>query len=218
MGTRHVSRAKTQPVQQQEIKLDLGCGPRKREGFIGVDAIKFEGVDWRADLKFSPWKFAGKTMPFGMKKSNCERVIAAMSDTLSMAWWTLPDNSVNEVHCSHFLEHLTGAERVTFFNELYRVMKKDGKATIIVPSWTSERAYGDPTHQWPPVCGMSFFYLDKNWRAANAPHCGYECDFQFVGGNSIGQPWNLKTQEVQAFAQTHYLNVAVDMHVTLTRR
>ena len=170
---------------KQDIKLDLGCGPRKKEGFIGVDSIKFEGVDVVADLR-KPWKWA--------------------------------NGSVSEVHCSHFLEHLTGAERVPFFNELYRVLKKDGKATIIVPSWTSERAYGDPTHQWPPVVGMSFFYLDKGWRAVNAPHCGYECDFGFVGGNSIGQPWNLKTQEVQAFAQTHYLNVAQDMHVTLTRR
>lgn len=172
-------------VPAVSLKLDLGCGPRKREGFIGVDSIKFDGVDEVTDLR-KPWKWGADT--------------------------------VEEVHCSHFLEHLTGAERVHFFNELYRVMKKDGKATIIVPSWTSERAYGDPTHQWPPVVGMSFFYLDKNWRAANAPHCGYTCDFGFVGGNSIASPWNLKTQEAQAFAQTHYLNVAQDMHVTLTKR
>ena len=33
------------------------------------------------------------------------------------------DNSVDEVHSSHFVEHLTGPERVMFFNELYRVMK-----------------------------------------------------------------------------------------------
>ena len=176
---------KLQVVQTQSLKLDLGCGPRKREGFTGVDAMTFEGVDVVADLR-KPW-----------------------------AW---DDGSVEEVHCSHFLEHLTGAERVHFFNELYRVLKTDGKATIIVPSWTSERAYGDPTHQWPPVCGMAFYYLDKGWRATNAPHCGYTCDFAFVGGNSLANPWALKTQEVQAFAQTHYLNVAADMHVTLTKR
>lgn len=185
MGTANVSRAKTKPVQQQATRLDLGCGPKKKEGFVGVDSIKFEGVDVVADLR-KPWKWK--------------------------------DSTVDEVHCSHFLEHLTGVERVTFFNELYRVLKKDGKATIIVPSWTSERAYGDPTHQWPPVVGMSFYYLDKNWRAANAPHCGYNCDFQFIGGNSLANPWHLKTQEVQAFAQTHYLNVAQDMHVTLTKK
>lgn len=169
------------------LKLDLGCGPNKREGFIGVDALEFGGkVDCVLDLKKGPWPWS--------------------------------DGQVSEVHCSHFLEHLTGAERVPFFNELYRVMAKDAKATIIVPSWTSERAYGDPTHQWPPVVGMFFFYLDKIWRQLNAPHCGLNCDFHFIGGNIIGAPWNLKTQEVQAFSQTHYLNVAQDMIVTLTRR
>jgi hypothetical protein len=38
------------------IKLDLGCGKNKREGFIGVDSRAFEGVDVVADLtKRWPW-------------------------------------------------------------------------------------------------------------------------------------------------------------------
>jgi len=131
--------------------------------------------------------------------------------------WIWGDESVSEVHCSHFLEHLDQKERVHFFNELYRVLQKDAKATIIVPSWTSERAYGDPTHKWPPVVGFSFLYLNKAWRDANAPHTDYKCDFGFQGGNSLAHPWGLKNQEAQIFAQTHYLNVAQDTWVTLTR-
>lgn len=182
-----MAKAKLKAIEAEKLlKLDLGCGPNKREGFIGVDERQFDGkVDVVHDLKKKwPWK----------------------------------DGSVEEVHCSHFLEHLEGHERVHFFNELHRVLIPKGKATIIVPSWTSERAYGDPTHKWPPVCGFAFYYLDKNWRAANAPHTGYDCDFEFVGGNSIAQPWNLRNQETQSFAQTHYLNVAQDMHVSLTKR
>jgi len=132
--------------------------------------------------------------------------------------WPGADGSVGEAHSSHFVEHLTGAERVQFFNELYRVMAKGAKALIIAPAWNSERAYGDPTHQWPPVCGFSFYYLDKGWRATNAPHVGYTCDFEFVGGNSLAAPWTLRNAETQAFAQTHYVNVAQDIHVTLTKR
>ena len=33
------------------LKLDLGCGTRKRPGFRGVDSRKFEGVDVVADLR-----------------------------------------------------------------------------------------------------------------------------------------------------------------------
>lgn len=129
--------------------------------------------------------------------------------------WPWGDSSVGEVHSSHFLEHLTQDERVHFFNELWRVMQPKAQATIIVPSWTSERAYGDPTHKWPPVVGFSFLYLNKAWREANAPHTDYTCDFGFQGGNSLQHPWQLKNQEAQIFAQTHYLNVAQDMWVTL---
>jgi hypothetical protein len=132
--------------------------------------------------------------------------------------WHWADGVVDEAHASHFLEHLTGPERVHFFNELFRVLRPGASANIIVPSWTHERAYGDPTHQWPPVTGFSFYYLNKKWRDVNAPHCGYTCDFDFSGGNGLAAPWDSRPQEVQAFAQTHYINVATDMYVTVTKR
>lgn len=92
--------------------------------------------------------------------------------------WPWPDASVEEVHASHFIEHLTATQRVHFANELFRVLKPGGKATIITPHWNSPRAYGDLTHQWPPVSEWWFLYLSKAWREVNAPHGdGYTCDF-----------------------------------------
>lgn len=41
------------------VKLDLGCGKHKREGFLGVDVKQFEGVDQLVDLtKPWPWEDA----------------------------------------------------------------------------------------------------------------------------------------------------------------
>lgn len=172
--------------EKPALKLDLGCGPNKREGFTGVDIMQFDGkVDVIADLRQK---------------------------------WPWDDDSVDEVHCSHFLEHLTQEERVHFANELFRVLKKDAKALIIVPSWTNERAYGDPTHKWPPVVGFSFFYWNEEWRKQNAPHTGLKCNFDFGGGNTLIPPWTLKTQEVQLFAQNHYINVATDMYVNVVKK
>jgi hypothetical protein len=131
--------------------------------------------------------------------------------------WPWKDASVDEVHSSHFLEHLMQEERVLFFNELYRVLRFGAQANIVVPSWSSERAYGDPTHKWPPVVGFAFLYLNKAWREQNAPHTAYTCDFDFQGGNTLGHPWHLKNQEAQLFAQNHYLNVALDTFVTITK-
>lgn len=170
-----------------ELKLDLGCGPNKKEGFVGVDVLSFDGkVDKVFDLRKTPWPWKS--------------------------------DSVAEVHSSHFIEHLTGEERVAFFNELYRVMAKGAKATIVVPHWSSGRAYGDPTHQWPPVVEMFWYYVDKNWRKTNAPHVGLECDFLATWGYSIEAQWQLRNQETQMFGVSHYREVAQDMIATLTKR
>ena len=44
-----------------------------------------------------------------------------------------PDNSVDEIYCSHFLEHVYRSEAVSIVKDFYRVVKKSGKLVIIVP-------------------------------------------------------------------------------------
>lgn len=167
-------------------RLDFGCGPNKKEGFFGVDSIKFKGVDLVFDL--------------GKKK------------------WPWKDNSVDEVNASHFVEHLTATERIHFFNELYRVLKKGSGAMIITPHWSSGRAYGDLTHQWPPIVEFFWYYLAKDWRDANAPHCPLTCDFSVTWGYSISPEFQVKNQEQQTFAVNHYREVAQDMIATVVKK
>ena len=132
--------------------------------------------------------------------------------------WKWEDESVSEVHCSHFIEHLTGPERVHFFNELYRVLKPGAKATIIAPYYASERAYGDPTHQWPPVTGFMFYYLSKQWREANAPHTDYACDFDATWGYSMHPDLHVRAQEYQQHALQWWREAAQDLIATVTKR
>lgn len=167
------------------LKLDLGCGPNKRQGFLGVDIEKFPGVDLVHDLRKIPWPWK--------------------------------DNSVEEVNCSHLLEHFGGEERVLFFNELYRVLRVGGKVTITTPHWSSGRAYGDPTHKWPPVVEFGWFYLNEEWRLVNAPHVGYECNFQVTWSYNISPEFAARNTETQAFGVAHYREVAQDMVATLTK-
>jgi hypothetical protein len=181
----------------EELRLDFGCGPNKRPGFKGVDAIAFPGVDVVMDVRKMPWPWV--------------------------------DNSVEEVHSSHFVEHLWNTderpERVAFVNELYRVLRMGGKATIICPHWASCRAYGDFTHGYPAVSEFWLFYLDANWRAANAPHNdikwnpkGYSCNFNAVWGYSLEPGVSLRNQEYQQFAMTYYKEAAQDIIITLTKQ
>jgi SAM-dependent methyltransferase len=139
--------------------------------------------------------------------------------------WPWHDNSVEEGFASHFLEHLTGQERVHFVNELYRVLVPGGKTTIVVPHWASCRAYGDPTHKWPPVSEFWFYYLLKDWRMANAPHTdithapdGFSCNFEAAWGYALHPQLESRNQDMKSFAQQFYKEAAQDMIATLTKK
>lgn len=132
--------------------------------------------------------------------------------------WPWADSSVGEVRSSHFLEHLTNTERVVFFNELYRVLKPDATAQIVTPNWSHACAYGDPTHQWPPMSAWYPLYLHKDWREANAPHCGYTCHFDHVAAGSWDQNIAMRNSEFKEMAMNQYTNCFRDLIVTLTAR
>jgi len=127
--------------------------------------------------------------------------------------WPWFDKSVAEVRSNHFVEHLAAPDRIHFANELYRVLKPDGTAEIIVPHYASGRAYGDLTHQWPPVSEFWFLYLSRAWREANAAHAcdDYTCDFVIEWGTTLDPPIALRNQEFQQFATRYYREAAQDI-------
>lgn len=174
------------------MKLDLGCGKNKKEGFTGCDQHAMEGVDVVFDIGAEPWPFN--------------------------------DESVEEIHASHFLEHLTQEQRAHFMNEAYRVMKPGAKATLITPHWASNRAYGDMTHQWPPVAEMFYYYLKREWRESQAPHTdkkwnakGFDCDFDATWGYSFSGELQTRNSEYVQFALQNYKEAAQDLYATLVK-
>ena len=55
------------------------------------------------------------------------------------------DGAVDEIYCSHFLEHID--DIIYVMNEFWRVLKWDGRLQINVPHWDSTLAVQDPTHK-----------------------------------------------------------------------
>jgi len=173
------------------LKLDLGCG---KNVIKSQDEFPFVGVDCIS--------FEGVSVVHDLRNTP----------------WPWNDGEVDEVFSSHFVEHLTGTERIAFFNELYRVLKVGGKALIITPDWSNACAYGDPTHQWPPMSSWYALYLNKAWRDVNAPHVGYTCDFDWMHGVSWEEWLMTRSDESKPFALQHYINTVRDIHVTLSKR
>lgn len=189
------------------LRLDIGCGKNKKAGFTGVDAIGFDGVDIVADVVklkkgVQPWR----------------TLLRPTSEEIFEPWMWETD-SVEEIHSSHFVEHLTRAERVHFFNEAWRVLKPEGKLTVVVPHWASNRAYGDPTHDPMPVAEFAFYYLSPEWRAVNAPHDSFlKCNFVATWGYSMHGDLLVRAQDYQQFALQWLKEAAQDMHATLVAK
>jgi hypothetical protein len=139
--------------------------------------------------------------------------------------WPIAD----EVHMSHFFEHVPARTRPKFIEEIFRILKEPvrdgeqlvkegGKATFITPMY--DRMFQDFTHEWPPIIPGSYLYFNKIWREQNKlTHGEYDikCNFDFVYGYSLNPTIQARNTEYQQFALQHYNNAASDLHVTLTK-
>lgn len=185
------------------IQLDIACGQTKGptdeqgvnhpEGWTGVDIAPGPAVDVTWDLNIYPWPF--------------------------------DDASVDRARCSHYIEHIphdigTGLDGfLAFGNELARVLKQGAQCEIWAPYYSSIRAIQDPTHL-RSISEASFLYWNQDWLKSNGlDHYGVTCDFDFAYGYRITNPyWATAHDEKRAWALMHYMNVAEDIYVTLTKR
>jgi len=161
--------------------LDLACGDKKKEGYIGVDINpRFGEICW--NLEQYPWPF--------------------------------PNNSVGEVHCSQFLEHVEDLPK--FLTELYRVCKNGANIYFEVPYYTSIFAMQDPTHV-RTFSEMTFLYFDKLWRqSSKITAYPIQTDFRI---KKIQFGWDKRmvdaSEEEKEFAREHYWNVIASIGVVM---
>ena len=98
------------------IKIDLGCGEKKQEGFFGIDILKLPGVDLIWDLEKTPYPLP----------PNCASLMLASHIV----------EHINP-HKGKFIEVM---------NEWWRLAKVGGQLMIATPYAGSFGYYQDPTH------------------------------------------------------------------------
>jgi predicted SAM-dependent methyltransferase len=152
--------------------------------------------------------------------------------------WPFEDSSVDEIHCSHFLEHVPAREVETrdlipftkgsdlfvgadmlfvFMDECWRILKPESWMTAIVPSGRSNRAYQDPTHR-RFFMQETFLYFSRDWRKMNGldhyrVRCNFGCDVPY----SLPQEEGLRAAEVQQQRFQTLWNVTIDWHAKLKK-
>lgn len=92
------------------MKLDIGCGPGPKEGYVGVDIQTYNNSKI---IQFSLEDLPQKKLPF-------------------------KNNSIDEIWCSHTLEHVDNV--IACIEEFYRILKPNGKLTIKVPYYAHNTA------------------------------------------------------------------------------
>ena len=157
--------------------------------------------------------------------------------------WPFEDNSVDEINCSHYVEHIPHENLrgileesnsfeefkekaleidrdglIKFMNEVYRILKPKGRALITAPHYMSIRAFGDPTHV-RYVGDFSFYYFNKDWMEVNKlQHYGIECDFDIKFSYFISNDLSLKSEEVQQKAFKEDWNAIDDIIVQMIKK
>lgn len=171
------------------LKLDLGCGQNKREGFSGVDVAAVEGVDVVHDLLTFPWPFK----PASVGEAHCSHFFEHIPGPLRGKW-------MDELY-----RVLVPNAQVTIIVPYYSSMRAAQDFTHAWPP-VAESSFLYFNRQWRE--------LNKLTHGAYA----LVCDFDFTYGYAVNNVWATKHEDARTHGVAHYLNVVDDLHVVLTKR
>ena len=184
----------------QRLKLDLGCGMNKRQGFLGVDAIDFDGVDCVADLT-KPWPWPDSSV----EEAHC-------SHTLEHFFGLQRVHVMNELwrvlipggKCTIIVPHFASCRAFGDFTHKWPPVSE-----FFFYYLSREWRLGNPVKGLPP----------------NAPHNdieynrdGYTCDFEATWGYAMHPALTVRNVEFQQFAFQFYKEAIQDVIATLTCR
>ena len=181
------------------MKLNLGCGSRKLEGFLNVDNAPHCDPDLLLDLEQLPWPFESG--------SASEIVLSHVLEHLGQS----------------------PAVYLGIVREIYRVCAPGALVRIAVPHPRHDDFITDPTHVRPiTVQGLEMFSKAKNreWQAkgqaATPLALTNDVDFEIVSADAQAEePWltRLRRREISpqdlAFAARTYWNVIRSTDIVL---
>lgn len=138
--------------------------------------------------------------------------------------WAFEDNSIYEIFCSHFVEHIPiqlpdGQYGMNaFMEECYRILMPGGTMHIVAPYYTSVRAWQDPTH-CRAITELTFqYYSQKFAKAIGVDHYIAKCNFEPISKTyALNPEWEAKSEEAREWARKHYYNVVADISFVIRK-
>jgi hypothetical protein len=119
-----------------KLKLNLGCGFKKIDGFVGVDAESACKPDMIYDIEQTPWPWADNSV-----------------------------DEIYLIHVMEHLGR-TSSQYILIIQELFRICDNNARIIIEVPHHRNDNFHSDPTHVRPiTILGLQMFdqNLNQNW-------------------------------------------------------
>lgn len=117
------------------MKLNIGCGYNKKDGYLNVDSDASCNPDLVLNLESHPWPFEDSTISEVVADHVLEHLGATPKDWINV------------------------------WKELWRVCKNDAIIHVTVPHPRHDNYLVDPTHVRPVFPGtISLFDQERNWR------------------------------------------------------
>lgn len=184
------------------MKLNLGCGHNKHDGYVNVDLFKESMPDVVHDLETFPWPWGDNSVDEAMFNHSLEHLGG--------------DSRV-------FLK---------IIQELYRVCKPGALVVINVPHPRHDNFIGDPTHVrviTPNLLKLFDKQLNDEWKrlkAANSPFAHYlGVDFEITSViTNLDEPYGtlftenkISAEEINVLLRERN-NIAKEYRITLNVR
>ena len=116
------------------VKMNLGCGLAVAEGWINVDgSLNALVASWPPVFHRLLYRFSGANQYY-----SCSEYCALLQQHVFVhrdlsGGLPFPDRSVDNLYCSHFLEHLSRPNALHLLKEARRILKPGGIFRICVP-------------------------------------------------------------------------------------
>ena len=150
----------TGAIVNQSLKLNLGSGLNKRDGFVNVDKYDYGQPELVMDLEQTPWEFSDDSVG-----------VVVLNHTL--------EHLGKEVNVFFAI-----------IKEIYRICENGARIEINVPHPRHDNFINDPTHVriiTPELMGLFSKKNCLHWQETKAPNSPLALylgvDFEFVSGN-----------------------------------
>lgn len=180
------------PSTENSKKVNLACGQKKVEGYIGIDSVKTEATDIVHDLMTFPWPFEdGSVYEF-----KCDHFVEHIPIQLADGAFGM----------------------IKFMEEVWRCLEVGGTIHITAPYYTSMRAWQDPTHT-RAITDVTFTYFNKTMvEAMQMDHYSGKCNFAQLSKKYYLMPeFESLADEARMYATQHYFNVVADIGFVLRK-